>query len=244
MKIYVIASDSKIDETIEMHEYIFQKYWSTADITVLGYTEPNYKSDFIKFESLGVDLGVDALNKQLYDYFSRLDESQFIFCVDDMPILKAVDIELIDYTKELLENNSTIGRIGLTADNAGRNHEIIANISDDVHLLQNLNTEVDCTYKLSATWSAWNREYFLLYLNEYNNLWEWEYHGSLKSNKDKFIILGYIPSPIIHSHMVKQGNIKWDWYKGCISPNLFSMFGGKIEMTQEDQQKLKEIYNL
>ena len=97
MKICVIASDSKIDETIEMHEYIFQKYWSMADITVLGYTEPNYKSDFIKFESLGVDLGADVLNKQLYDYFSKLDESQFIFGVMDMPVLKPVDIELINF---------------------------------------------------------------------------------------------------------------------------------------------------
>ena len=244
MKVYVITSDSKINETIEMHEYIFQKYWPVADITVLGYTEPDYKSDFIKFESLGEDLGADVLNKQLYDYFLKLDESQFIFCVDDMPILKSVDIELINYTEELLKDNKTVGRVGLTADNAGRDHEIITNISDDIKLLQNLNTEVDCTYKLSATWSAWNRDYFLLYLNDYDNLWQWETAGSTKSNRDEFKILGYIPSPIIHSHMIKQGNIKWDWYKGCIDSKLLNAFGGEIDMIHEDQEKLKGIYNL
>ena len=169
---------------------------------------------------------------------------KFIFCVDDMPILKSVNIELINYTEELLKDNKTVGRVGLTADNAGRDHEIITNISDDIKLLQNLNTEADCTYKLSATWSAWNRDYFLLYLNDYDNLWQWETVGSTKSNRDEFKILGYIPSPIIHSHMIKQGNIKWDWYKGCIDSKLLNAFGGEIDMIHEDQEKLKEIYNL
>ena len=43
-------------------------------------------------------------------------------------------------------------------------------------------------FKLSATWSAWNREYFILYLNDYKNLWEWELHGSEKSIQDNFNI--------------------------------------------------------
>ena len=156
MKIYVIASDSKIDKTIEMHEYIFQKYWSMADITVLGYTEPNYKSDFIKFESLGIDLGANALNKQLYDYFSRLNESQFIFCVDDMPVTRSVDMELINYTEELLKDNDLIGRVGLTSDNVRRPHTIVSSITDKVNLIENndlykaIDFAQDCASKVVA----------------------------------------------------------------------------------------------
>ena len=139
MKIYSITCDSRINQTIEMYEYFFKKYWPSADFTVLGYKEPEYKSDFIKFESLGTDLGVHFLNKQLHDYFLKLGESQFIFCVDDMPITRPIDMELIDYTEELLKNNKIIGRVGLTSDNVRRPHIEVSNISDKVSLIKNNN---------------------------------------------------------------------------------------------------------
>ena len=90
-------------------------------------------------------------------------------------------------------------------------------------------------FKLSATWSAWNREYFILYLNDYKNLWEWELHGSEKSIQDNFKILSYVPPPIRFSHLIKNGNFNPDWYKEA--------FYGTIEMSREDQQKVGEIYN-
>ena len=233
MKIYVIASDSKIDETIEMHEYIFQKYWSTADITVLGYTEPNYKSDFIKFESLGEDLGSNFLNKQLYNYFSKLNESQFIFCADDVPVTRTVDIELINYTEELLKNNKMVGRVGLTSDNVRRPHIEVSNVSDKVNLIESVDKNGH-TFRISVTWSAWNSEYFLLYLNDYKTLWDWELFGSEKSNKDNFKILSFVPPPMRFSHLIKQDKFNVEWYKEA--------YHGSVEMLYEDQQKVREIY--
>ncbi|HIF14985.1 MAG TPA: hypothetical protein EYQ86_06595, partial [Bacteroidetes bacterium] len=44
--------------------------------------------------------------------------------------------------------------------------------------LAKLENNYDAMFKLSATWSAWNRDYFLLYLNDYKNLWDWELRGS------------------------------------------------------------------
>ena len=98
--------------------------------------------------------------KQIYEYFLQLDESQFIFCSDDMPVTRPIDVELIDYTEELLKTNKIIGRVGLTSDNVRRPHTEVSRISDEVSLIDNNN---DAMYKLSGTWSAWNREYFLLY---------------------------------------------------------------------------------
>ena len=232
MKIYIITSDSRVNKTIEMHEYFFKKYWPSADLTVLGYKKFKYKSDFIKFESLGEDLGSNFLNKQLYNYFSKLNESQFIFCVDDMPITRPIDIELINYTEELLKSNKIIGRVGLTSDNVRRPHVEVSNIFNKVNLIEN---NYNAMFKLSATWSAWNREYFILYLNDYKNLWEWELHGSEKSIQDNFKILSYVPPPIRFSHLIKNGNFNPDWYKEA--------FYGTIEMSREDQQKVGEIYN-
>ena len=232
MKIYIITSDSRINQVVEIHDYFLKKYWLSADLTILGYKEPKYKSDFIKFESFGTDLGVDFLNKQLYDYFSKLDESQFIFCVDDMPVTRSVDMELINYTEELLKDNDLIGRVGLTSDNVRRPHTIVSSITDKVNLIEN---NYNAMFKLSATWSAWNREYFLLYLSEYKNLWDWELHGSEKSIQDNFKILSFVPPPMRFSHLIKRGKINPEWYKEA--------YYGTVEMLYEDQQKIREIYN-
>ena len=236
MKTYIVTY--KEDETIEMYEYILKKYWPSADMTVLGHVEPKYKSNFIKYESIGPDEGSSAVNRQLYDYFSKLNEPQFIFCVDDMPVLKSVDVELINYTEELLQKNDTIGRVGLTTDNSTRPHTQISDITDKVSLIENASV---ADYKLSATWSAWSRDYFLLYLNDYNNLWEWEINGSAKSKGDDFEILGYIPPPMIHAHMVVREKLKPNWYEGCINTEIGM---SHIDMSRVDQQKMKDIYNI
>ena len=65
MKIYLITSDARVNQTVETHSYFLEKYWPSADVTVLGYKNPKYNLDFIKFESLGTDMGVDFLTKQL-----------------------------------------------------------------------------------------------------------------------------------------------------------------------------------
>ena len=238
MKIYIITH--REDETMEMYDYFLKKYWQTADMIVLGYKEPTYKSDFIKFISLGEDLGPNFLNKQLYDYFLELNESQFIFGSDDMPMLRQVNIELINYSEELLKSNDTVGRIGLTADNSTRSHIVVSNISNSINLIENVNNEVD-SYKLSGTWSAWNIEYFLLYLMDYDKLWEWEINGSIKSKDDIFRILGYIQPPFIHSHLIKRKKIIANWYEGCVNEGVGIL---PIEMSYEDKQKIKDIYNI
>jgi len=232
MKIYLITSDARVNQTMETHSHFFKKYWPSADVTVLGYEPPQCDSDFIKFESLGIDMGVDFLTKQLYDYFSKIDESQFIFCVDDMPITRPIDIEFIKYTEELLKGNGVIGRIGLTSDNVRRPHILETNITDRVNLIEN---NYDAMFKLSATWSAWNRDYFLLYLNDYKNLWDWELRGSKKSVQDDFRILSYVPPPMRFSHLIKHGDINPEWYKEA--------YYGVEEMFYDDQQKIREIYN-
>lgn len=84
MKTYIITCDSRVDQTISLYEYFASKYWPNANITVLGYKNPTYKSNIIKFVSLGKDLGPNFLNEQLFNYFSSTKESNFIFNVDDI----------------------------------------------------------------------------------------------------------------------------------------------------------------
>ena len=176
MKIYITTCDQRINQTIEMYEYCIQKYWPQADVYVLGYKQPTYKS------------------------------------------------------------NKEIGRVGLSADNSNRPHIKISDIDNSNYsLFENTNT-IGETYKLSAVWSAWNREYFLLYLNEFDNLWKWEVDGSIKSNSDNFKILGYTPAPIWFAHLIKQGSFKSTWYLEGV--------GHKFAADQVDQDKIKSLYDI
>ena len=93
----MISCDKLINQTVEMIDVFIKKYWETSDVTVLGYKEPTYKSDFVKFESLGVDTGVSEVCQQLHDFFSNKEDKHFMLSVSDMPIVDYVDTELVDF---------------------------------------------------------------------------------------------------------------------------------------------------
>ena len=239
MKVYIITMDSRVERTMEMYDYFCKKYWPTVDFTVLGFQEPKFKADIVKFISLGIDEGPHKLNNQLYNFFKSIETDQFIFAVDDMPILEKVDANKIEYVYEILKTNSSVGRIGLTIDNADRPYEKIQDITDNSFLFRNL--PMYNGYRLSATWSAWNREYFLLYLNDYENLWQWEVDGSNRSNSDHYEVLGTVPAIITHAHLIQHGEFRHNWYMPCIKNNKYKP---NFIMNNDDKNKLKQIYNL
>ncbi len=231
MKIYSVTSDKQVNQSIEMHEHFMKKYWPTADINVLGYKKPTYNSNFVKFDSMGVDMGIEKQMQQIYEYFLNLKEPQFIFCSDDMPVTRPIDLEVIDYTEELLKKNKMICRVGLTSDNVRRPHMEVAKVSDKIILIENHHNAM---YKLSGTWSAWNRDYFLLYLKDAKDFWDWEVEGSNKSIQDNFRIMSFVPPPIRISHLIKNRKFHSDWYKEA--------YYGNVDMFVEDQQEVKKIF--
>tara|TARA_R100001377_G_C3174023_1_gene104133 strand:+ start:273 stop:1025 length:753 start_codon:yes stop_codon:yes gene_type:complete len=250
MKMYIITCDKLINQTMEMIEYVQEKYWPSGDITVLGYKSPTYKSDTIKFNSLGIDSGPNVVCKQLHDYFSKLEDNHFIFCVDDMPLISSIDDNMIKYVVSLMKLNSNVGRFGLTLDNMQRSHTVIGR-TENFNVIETVVNQVNTTvgfgidaalsYKLSSTYSIWNRDYFLLYLNKFNNLWQWESQGSeLSGQTDTWKILSTSIKIIDHAHIFKQGRVKSNWKDSAYN----RITNTDIKMSDEDQTKIKEIYNL
>ena len=242
MNTYILTCDKTVDKTMEMVEYSFKKYFPLTNIIVLGYKTPTVKSNTIKFDSLGEDKGPNIVCKQLYDYFSKINDKHFIFCVDDMPLIEKVDIDVVSYITELLKVNTNIGRFGLTLDIASRNHESIATV-DKFSIIRSIFNPNNClySYKLSCTYSIWNCEYFLLYLNDFDNLWDWECYGSQKSvHNDKWEILGITPGVLDHAHIFKEGRIRRTWKDSAYN----NMLNTKKTMVIEDQNIIKKIYNL
>lgn len=230
MKIYILSCDKLIDQTMEMIEYSFGNCWSSANVTVLGYKEPTYKSDFVSFESLGEDKGPNVVCSQLYDYFSNKNDELFVLGVDDQPLVGQVNIELLRIVQNFMRSNKNVGRCGLTFDNLTRQNEKIVDVNENVYIFENIE---GVPAKLSAVYSLWNRDYFIKYMSNSTDLWDWEINCSKKSIDDGWKIMGTSPSVLDFVHLYKRGNLKPDWY---MSPH-----SGKM-LTKQEQQTIRSIY--
>ena len=228
---YILSSDHMINETMAMIDYNFKTYWPNSNVTVLGYKTPDREYDNVKFISLGIDEGPNKVCKQLYDFFSIRNHEQFIFGVDDMPLVDHVDNDMIVYATSLMNMNKHIGRFGLTSDNVARAHNIVEKIENN-NLIRSFQTD---PYKISCTYSIWNSEYFLLYLKDFDNLWQFELQGSQKSNNDSYEVFAFSTGILNHSHMFKKGNLKQDWYLSCYT---------KKPLTDLDKTQIKKIYKI
>tara|TARA_B100001094_G_C17972745_1_gene691141 strand:- start:75 stop:770 length:696 start_codon:yes stop_codon:yes gene_type:complete len=229
----MLSFDKLINESVEMVDYFFKKYWSSVDVTILGYKTPDYKSDFVKFESLGVDTGPGKVCQQLYDFFSKKEDKHFMMSVSDMPLADYVATELVEFLQNLVILNEDVGRCSLTLCNSTRPHNVISS-DDDLTVIENIE---GAEYKLSAVYSIWNKKYFLKYLKESTDLWDWEVNASTKSVNDGWRIVGSVPSPIDYTHLFKRNGLRSDWY--------YSTEPGSTNVLSEDEQlKLKSIFNL
>lgn len=233
MKLYILSFDRLINETMKMVEFFFDRYWSTVDVTVLGYKVPDYKSDFVKFESLGKDVGVDVVCQQLYDFFSKIDDEYFMLGQPDQPLVTNVDTNLVDFLQNIVTLNDDVGRCSLTLCNSTRPHNVI-DVVDGVKVIENIE---GAEYKLSAVYSIWNKKYFLKYLEESTDLWDWEVNASAKSINDGWRIVGSVPSPIDYTHLFKRNELRSDWYYST-EP------GSSNVLSDEEQDKLKEIFKI
>ena len=124
--------------------------------TVLGYKMPDYKSDFVKFESLGKDVGVGAVCQQLHDFFSKVNDEHFMLGQPDQPLVEDVDTSLVDFLQNVMTLNDDVGRCSLTLCNSTRPHNVI-DVVDGIKVIENIE---GAEYKLSAVYSIWNKKYF------------------------------------------------------------------------------------
>jgi hypothetical protein len=231
IKNYILTSDRLVNETMEMVEYFYNKYNRSSEVIVLGYKNPTYVSEFVKFESLGIDTGPYQVCSQLYDYFSKIEDKYFILEVDDKPIIRNMNLDIIDLFIDMMEKDDKIGRCGLTLDNTYRDYNFFYEINGIKFYKNNQNTR----HKNSATNSIWKKEYFIKYLTKYNNLWEWEVDPHNYTINDEYKIIGSIPSCTDFTHLYKKGTLIDDWFT---SPHT------NDKLVLDDFEKIKKIYNI
>jgi hypothetical protein len=226
------------DETnfmIKYYQYLFNKYWS-SDIQVyfLGYKKPNIElEDNMHFVSLAPerDSSPKAWSTPLIEYFESIEDEYFYFSVEDLLVIRPVDMELLLACKEVM--NEGIGRIDLWNSvqfDPGRHGwvEFFKEHKGVKFCLQNQNPPPS-VYRVSCSNSIWNRKWFLKTMERGWSTYDWETKANDgRNNSDGFDVLSTIdrwtPS-VVHS----LSNKNW---------------GNKINIDGMLKEDVEEIYKM
>ena len=227
MKIYILTSDKNI-HIVEGLQYCVNKYWKpNSSVVLLGYEEPLFDLDNnFKFVSLGEDRGVSYIGDDLIKFFNSIEDKHFIFTVDDFFPIRYVNTDLIDsLTDKMIKED--ISRIALTDQVGNKPHSVIEE-GDDYKVIE---MGQDADYRKSAVWSMWSKSYFLRYMWESMNLWDWELDKRCKNDGHR--IIGTDKKYVLQAcHLYKRGNLRADWWKDSESSDT---------MLAEDQVIVTDI---
>lgn len=209
MTIYIISSNKSI-HSIEALQYSINKYWTpNPNVVVLSYDQPtNFQlADNVRVDSMGEDRGYNYVNENLIQYFSKVEESHFIFSCDDFPLIRSVNIDMFETLKHKMLTEQ-ISRIAMTGHIQNKPYNVIQQMGK--YNIVEVSQTAD--YRKSAVWSMWSKDYFMKYLHGTSNLWEWELDTRIKNDGHR--ILGTESSNIIQAcHLFKKGKLKQNWFQ-------------------------------
>jgi len=185
------------DETnymINLYQYLFNKYWDdNIQVYFLGYSTPQFKLEKnIHFISLAEkrDPSPNSWSNGIIDYFESIEDEYFHFSLEDLLIIRPVDLELIERAKEMM--GPSVGRIDLWNSvqfghrylpQSVETHGGIVFAKED----QNPPPRV---YRISCSNSIWNRKWFLKTLERDWSVHCWETKGNDgRNNNDGYDVL-------------------------------------------------------
>jgi hypothetical protein len=193
MKLFITTSDGH-DLLLKPFSYLFNKFWdSSKSVTVLGYRTPQFDlPKNFEFISMGKSRG-DPLEwaTDLRKYFLSIDDKHFVWGLEDHFLLRPVNLNLYNELKEIARSDESIGRIALTNDLESKPY----NVTESKCESQLIELTQSSDYRVSFTWSMWNKEYLLKYLLPEVSAWDIERNEDPKN--DGFRIVGNLNSHVI-----------------------------------------------
>jgi hypothetical protein len=190
-------------------QYFINKYWiPNPNVFILGYDTPqNFKlAENFKLLSMGDDTGYDGVTKKLYDTFSKIDDSHFIFSVDDFIPIRPVNIDEIKYfEKQLLD--SEISRLSLAGHlTLSPRYDVI----DNYKKYKIIEARQNMDYRISTIWSMFTKDYFLKHLKDASDIWDWELNSRSKNDGHSVVGTNY---PVIQTiHLFKRAKLRKNWW--------------------------------
>ena len=106
MKILVTTSNNYAF-LLETYVHLFNKYWANQEIVFLGFDEPQGLTlpSNCSFHSLGKQEDFGTIwTDPLIPYIDSLEDEYFMVTVEDMMLIKAVDLEKMDLIETEIKN--------------------------------------------------------------------------------------------------------------------------------------------
>lgn len=223
MNVYIPTCDKNMF-IIKYFQYFFNKYWDkSVNVKILGFQEPDFAlSDNFEFISLSPQQegGAQQWTTYLKNFFMNIDDEFFIFGLDDFMVARPVNFKSLEVCKKEILNNSKVGRVDLQCGlQYGRKKgSVFPYKSIDGLKFLKLKQHSDgdwqnnSTYRVSAAFSIWRKEWFMKTLKEGWTPWEWELIGSRQTEQDGYEVLG-----VIDHHPVKKVEVLSNRWAGVIN---------------------------
>lgn len=202
MNIYISTSDN-YHHCLQPFAFLFNKFWSTKQkVKFVGYKEPDFDlpSNF-EFISLGKQRGPSFYGEDFNAFFQSIDDTYFIYTMEDQFIYDYVDVSLIDKLENYIINEN-VGRICLTNSiyqtHMGKRHEpfiLSGSLATSHYELDDSEYELvkftpASEFRITCEWTIWDKEYLLKYLLQGLNPWQFEDRGSMRAKKDGRDLIG------------------------------------------------------
>jgi len=232
------------DETnfmIKYYQYLFNKYWGKhVQVYFLGYKKPDIKFDEnMHFVSLAETRAPEptAWSAPIIDFFESIDDEYFYFSMEDLLIIRPVDLELIEICKEMM--SPSVGRIDLwNSIQYDPNRKPWIEFYKEhrgVKFLKMFSNAAPNAYRVSASNSIWNRKWFLKTLERGWSSGDWEVKANDgRNSNDGYKVLSTIDRwtpTVVHSLS--------RFWKG--TNNIYGMFKEDVseflKMSNEEEKK-------
>jgi hypothetical protein len=195
-----ISTSNKYHYCLQPFAFLFNKFWSDkVNVTFLGYKYPEFDlpSNF-SFTSLGNQNGPEYYSSDLRRFFESIDDTQFIYTMEDQFILDHVNVNLIEKLTDYVVTREKVGRACLTnsiyqtvhnhSAHAGKIHQLYDTTQDPRYVIVELTP--NSTWRITCEWSIWDKAYMIKYLQGDMTPWGFEKQSFSEAKNDGYDIIG------------------------------------------------------
>ncbi len=201
-RVFVLTSD-KYMWAIKPFAYLFNVYWSTMQPVLLaGFSEPTFPlpDNFTFMKIADENYPADKWSNGLIHLLNNVDDSHFVFLLEDYWLCKTVDVRGVNACYEYIKDRNVL-RIDLTDDRqyAGGVQNLDAWGSYDI-----VETPNGTPYQMSTQAGIWNRKLMLEVLRPDKSAWEIEVHTSPPPSMR---VLGTRQCPVRYANGILKGDV-------------------------------------
>ena len=210
MKKYIITSD-KFLPLLKGQAYFFNKYWSPdEEVVVLCYKKPKFSlPDNFIIHSLGNQQNYGKYwTNALIPYFNSIKEHYFMIILDDLLLLKPVDIKTLEKMEDLIKykfvDKAVLSNI------VGEREYITKNTISNNIVEINKSTERAINHKTTLQPAIWNKKYFLQYLKPNYTAWDFEVKNQKIAKIDNDVVIGPVNKKVYFKlNLILKDNINY-----------------------------------